>query len=60
MNLLNEDDALDDTIPFVRFGLDNPQLVDATGYVAIPEEQAAEIVVTRLSGKLSGSGLFSL
>jgi hypothetical protein len=56
MNLLDDESALDHTIPFVKFGLENPYMVGATGYVPIPEDQAAEIIVTRLSGTVSGGG----
>jgi phosphate transport system substrate-binding protein len=34
MNLLDDAEALDDTIPFIKFGLDNEGLVSTTGSVA--------------------------
>jgi hypothetical protein len=33
MNLLSGCDALKETVPFIKFGLDNPELVQATEYV---------------------------
>lgn len=58
MNLLNSETALDHTVPFVSFGLQNPEMVGATGYVAIPEDQAAEMIISRLSsgGVFASSG----
>jgi phosphate transport system substrate-binding protein len=64
MNLLNDDAALANTAPFVKFGLENPEMVSSTGYVAIPEDQAAELINTRLSGgstsDSSNNGAFKL
>ena len=47
MNLLNDEDTLKHTIPFVKFGLNNPALVGHTGYVAIPQ-QDVEMMINRL------------
>lgn len=62
MNLLNDPESLANTVPFVIFGMETPEMVTRTGYVAIPEEKAQEIVSTRLEGDGSaddsdGSGL---
>ncbi len=53
MNLLNDPEVLADTVPFVTFGLEIPEMVTRTGYVAIPEDQAQEIISTRLEGSSS-------
>jgi hypothetical protein len=41
MNLWNDGDSLADTVPFVRFGLRQRQLISATGYIPVAEESAA-------------------
>jgi phosphate transport system substrate-binding protein len=48
MNLLNAPEVLENTIPLVQFGLENPAIVAYTGYVAIPEDQADKLIATRL------------
>jgi phosphate transport system substrate-binding protein len=56
MNLLNDRDALKETVPFVKFGLNNPGLVQATGYVALPEKDV-QIMLNRLNNApYDGSG----
>mmetsp|Transcript_30420 Transcript_30420/g.73926 ORF Transcript_30420/g.73926 Transcript_30420/m.73926 type:complete len:472 (+) Transcript_30420:638-2053(+) len=55
MNLLTDESALANTVPFVTFGLENPQMVSSTGYVAIPDDQATEMIDVRLSGGASTS-----
>ena len=47
MNLLNDEETLKNTVPFVKFGLQHPELVTHTGYVAIPESDI-EIMMARL------------
>jgi phosphate transport system substrate-binding protein len=56
MNVLADEAALANTVPFVTFGLENPQMVSSTGYVAIPADQATEMIDVRLSGGSSTSG----
>jgi hypothetical protein len=41
MNLWNDGDSLVHTVPFVRFGLGQRQLISATGYIPVAEESAA-------------------
>ena len=55
MNLLTEEATLANTVPFVTFGLENPQMVSSTGYVAIPADQATEMIDVRLSGGMVNS-----
>ena len=43
MNLYNDEKSLENTVPFVSFGLSHPHLVEATGYVAIPEIDVLEM-----------------
>lgn len=50
MNLLNDETSLANTVPFVTFGMENPEMVAKTGFVAIPEGEAMEIVASRLTG----------
>lgn len=44
MNLLNDDESLKDTAPFVKFGLLQTELVASTGYVALPQEDIDEMI----------------
>ncbi|KAL3923642.1 MAG: hypothetical protein SGILL_001540 [Bacillariaceae sp.] len=55
MNLLNSE-ALENTVPLIRFGLENPRMVSVTGYVAILEDQASDMIATRLTLPSSGQG----
>jgi len=49
MNLYNDDASLERTSHFVEFALSNPATVAATGHVAIPEEDATEML-NRMKG----------
>jgi hypothetical protein len=58
MNLLNSAESLKDTVSYVEFGLDYPELVSVTGYVPIPREQIEETISTLTQfygGSLYGS-----
>jgi len=47
MNVLNNESSLKDTVPFLKFGLSRPDLVDVTGYVPLPEPDI-QIMFSRL------------
>jgi len=57
MNLYNNADSLSKTAPFMEFGLSNPHLVEATGYVAIPSEDVEEMKgrLLAVDGEAGGS-----
>ena len=60
MNLHNDKDSLEKTVPFVQFGLSHPALVEATGYVPMPDGDIAEITTVMnqaLSGSVPTSGI---
>lgn len=48
MNLLNNEEALSHTAPFVTFGLNNPALVEVTGYVPVPVSDINELISERI------------
>ncbi|KAG7354798.1 phosphate binding protein [Nitzschia inconspicua] len=48
MNLLNSAADLKNTVPLVRFGLENPDIMSVTGFVAIPENQTVDLIKLRL------------
>jgi len=48
MNLLNDAEVLQRTVPFLKFGLKHPEVVVATGYVAVPEDKVDRMVAVRL------------
>lgn len=47
MNLLNRQESLKNTVPLLDFGFNHPELLYASGYVPLPEEQV-EIMLDRL------------
>mmetsp|Transcript_2301 Transcript_2301/g.4563 ORF Transcript_2301/g.4563 Transcript_2301/m.4563 type:complete len:747 (-) Transcript_2301:170-2410(-) len=49
MNLLNNPNILEHTIPFVEFGLSHPELIFTSGYVPLPT-QAIDTMLQRLRG----------
>jgi len=51
MNVLNERGALEDSVPFIKFGLgsDGSKLVETTGYLAIPDDDK-DVMIERLTG----------
>ena len=54
MNLLNDERKLQDTVPFITFGLSTKELMPVTGYVAL-SAQATEQMIERLEGAPYGS-----
>ena len=49
MNLLNNDEALEATVPFVKFGLKQRELVSSTGFVPISRSSTTEMIA-RIDG----------
>ncbi|KAG7358839.1 phosphate binding protein [Nitzschia inconspicua] len=56
MNLLNSEADLKNTVPLVRFGLENPDIMSVTGFVAIPNNQADELIKLRLGNTALSNG----
>ena len=53
MNLLNSEEDLANTAPFLQFGMENPQLVAVAGYVSIPANEVDSMIAGRLEPALS-------
>jgi hypothetical protein len=49
MNLLNDEESLQNTIPLLKFGYRHPELVKATGLVPVNEDTQQEML-SRLRG----------
>lgn len=56
MNLYNDEDSLKHTAPFVHFGLSHAELVQATGYVALPSDDVQEMIGRLSLHSVEGGG----
>mmetsp|Transcript_13601 Transcript_13601/g.37457 ORF Transcript_13601/g.37457 Transcript_13601/m.37457 type:complete len:265 (-) Transcript_13601:194-988(-) len=47
MNLYNDAESLSNTAPFMLFGMNHPELLEATGYVGLPDDEH-ELMIERV------------